>query len=131
MGVAAAEVWKVAPTIDGRGGSPGLATAFQMLTKPREDTFKSFLNIIAVEGQDIREHARLTKANLSKAILPASKGGGRFLNEQDSRQPNVVISTKIARDYPNADGTPKKSARRSASALASLTSSACSTPARS
>ena len=87
---------------------PGLATALQLLTKPPEDTFKSFLNIIAVEGQDIREHARLTKANLSKAILPASKGGGRFLNEHDSRQPNVVISTKIARDYPNADGSPKK-----------------------
>ncbi len=106
--VAAGEVWKVAPTIDGRNRGGGLSVALDMLTKSREDTFKSFLNMVAVEGQEIREHARLTKANISKAILPASNGGGRFLNEQDSRQPNVVISTMIAREYPNADGTPKK-----------------------
>jgi putative ABC transport system permease protein len=31
-----------------------------------------------------------------------------MVNESDIGQPHVVISTKIARDYPNADGSPKK-----------------------
>jgi putative ABC transport system permease protein len=31
-----------------------------------------------------------------------------MLNESDAGKPSVVISTKIARDYPNADGSPKK-----------------------
>ena len=30
-----------------------------------------------------------------------------MLNESDVGKPHVVISTKIARDYPNADGSPK------------------------
>ena len=44
----------------------------------------------------------------SRASCPRSSGGGRFLQMDDVGKPNVVISTKIARDYPNADGTPKK-----------------------
>jgi putative ABC transport system permease protein len=106
--VAAAEVWKVAPPIDGRGGGGLGALTIGALTKPREQTVSSFLNMVAVEGQDIREHARLSKASLAKAILPASRGGGRFLQPQDEGKSVVVISTKIARDHPNADGSPKK-----------------------
>jgi len=104
--VAAAEVWKVSPPIDGRGG--GLGAAIGMLTKPKEEGFRSLFNIIAVEGIDIAEHAKLTRASFAKAILPKSRGGGRFLDEGDVGKPNVAISTKIAREYPNADGTPKK-----------------------
>ena len=40
--------------------------------------------------------------------MPPEKGGGRFLTLDDVGKPNVLISTKIARDYPNSDGTPKK-----------------------
>jgi putative ABC transport system permease protein len=36
------------------------------------------------------------------------KEGGRFLNMSDVGQPNVVISARIARDHPNADGSPKR-----------------------
>ena len=43
-----------------------------------------------------------------QGLLPPEKGGGRFLQMDDVGKPNVLISTKIARDYPNADGTPKK-----------------------
>jgi len=64
--------------------------------------------MIAVEGQDIPAHARLRNATITKAVLPASEGGGRMLNETDVGRPHVVISTRIARDYPNADGSPKK-----------------------
>jgi putative ABC transport system permease protein len=105
--VVAPEVWKVSPPIDGRGGSLG-AVAIGMLTKPKDQAVKSLFNMVSIEGQDIREHMKLRSATISQSILPASKGGGRMLNESDVGKPNVVISTKIARDYPNADGSPKK-----------------------
>jgi putative ABC transport system permease protein len=105
--VVAPEVWKVSPPIDGRGGGLG-AAALGMLTRPKDQGFRSLLNMIAIEGQDIREHARLKNATISQSILPPTRGGGRMLNESDIGKPNVVISTKIAHDYPNADGSPKK-----------------------
>ena len=64
--------------------------------------------MIAVEGQDLPAHARLKNVTIDHSILPTSKGGGRMLNESDIGKPHVVISTKIAGDYPNADGSPKK-----------------------
>jgi putative ABC transport system permease protein len=107
VGVVAAEVWKIAPSVDGRGGGGLGAAAIGLLTKSKQPGIQSFLNMIAIQGQDIREHARLKNAQIGRSILPASQGGGRMLDESDIRQPHVVISTKIAHDYPNADGSPK------------------------
>ena len=106
--VVAAEVWKVAPPIDGRGAGALGAAALGMLTRPKDESFKNLLNMVAVEGQDIRAHARLKSATIAGAILPASKGGGRMLTETDAGKPHVVLSVKIARDHPNADGSPRK-----------------------
>jgi putative ABC transport system permease protein len=106
--VAAAEVWKVAPSINGRVGGGLGAAAVGLLTRSKEQGIKSFLDMVAIERQDIREHARLRNMTIAKAILPASQGGGRMLNESDIGKPHVLISTKIAHDYPNADGSPKK-----------------------
>ena len=86
MRVVAAEVWKVAPPIDGQRRRGLGAAALGMLTKPKDQGFKSLLNMIAIEGQDIREHARLKSATIARSILPASKGGGRMLNESDVGQ---------------------------------------------
>jgi len=108
VSVVAAEVWKVAPPIEGRGGGGFGAAALGMLTKSKDQTFNSLLNMVSVQGQDIRDHSRMKSSAIRRAILPASKRGGRMLNESDIGQPNVVISTRIARDYANADGTPKK-----------------------
>jgi putative ABC transport system permease protein len=105
--VAAAEVWKIAPPIEGKGGGGLGSAALGMLTKSKDQTFNSLLNMVSIEGQDIREHARLKSPTITRAILPAAKGGGRMLNESDMGKPHVVISTKIARDYANADGSPK------------------------
>src|SRR5262249_2532706 len=105
--VVAPEVWKVAPSVDGHGGGGLGAAAIGMLTKSKEQGIQSFLNMIAIQGQDIREHARLKNAMIAQSILPASQGGGRMLNESDIGKPHVVISTKIAHDHPNADGSPK------------------------
>lgn len=106
--VAAAEVWKVAPAIEGRGGGSVGSLAIGMLTRSREQSLGGFLNMVAVEGIDIVEHHKLKSMTMANSILPASKGGGRFLTPADAGKPHAVISSKIARDHPNADGTPKK-----------------------
>jgi putative ABC transport system permease protein len=105
--VIATEVWKVSPPIDGRGGG-GLGTAIGLLTKPRNQGLKDLINMIAIEGQDLPEHRKLKNATIAQAILPASKGGGRMVDESDVGKPHVAISTKIAKDYPGPDGLPKK-----------------------
>ena len=105
--VVATEVWKVSPPIDGKGGG-ALGSAIGLLTKPKDQGLKGLINMIAIEGQDIPEHLKLKHTTFAHAILPASKGGGRMLDLSDIGKPHVVISTKIARDYPSADGSPKK-----------------------
>ena len=106
--VVAAEVWKVAPPIDGRGGGGLAGAALGMVTKPKDQMVKGLLSMIEVEGQDLHAHSRLKNVTINHSILPASKGGGRMLNESDIGEPHVVISTKIAGDYPDADGSPKR-----------------------
>lgn len=103
--VVAAEVWRIAPPIEGRGGMA--ATAFGMLTRPRDQGLRNLFNAVGVEGQDIAEHQKLRTMVFKRSILPASKGGGRFLDLSDVDQKRMVISTRIARDHPNADGSPK------------------------
>ncbi len=105
--VVATEVWKTSPPIDGRGG-PGLGAAIGMFTRPRDEGLKNLVKMIAIEGQDLREHRRLKHATIAESILPASKGGGRMVDESDIGKPHVALSAKIARDYPSADGSPKK-----------------------
>jgi putative ABC transport system permease protein len=104
--VVAPEVWKIAPPIDGRGGLG--SAAIGLLIRPREEVLKSIASMNMVEGQDLPEHLKLKSALFAMSILPKERGGGRFLNLGDIGRRNVVVSTKIARDYPNADGTPKK-----------------------
>ncbi|MBV8228694.1 MAG: ABC transporter permease [Planctomycetaceae bacterium] len=104
--VVAPEIWKIAPPIDGRGGLG--SAVFGVLTRSRETGLKSMAKMILIEGQDLPEHLKLKSAVFATSILPKERGGGRFLDLRDIGQHNVVISTRIARDYPNADGTPKK-----------------------
>jgi putative ABC transport system permease protein len=103
--VAAAEVWRVAPPIDGKGGIA--AGAIGLLTRPRDQGLRNLIGAVAIEGQDIAEHRKLRSMALAEAILPPHRGGGRFLDASDVGQPHVVISQRIARDHPNADGSPK------------------------
>ena len=103
--VVAPEVWKIAPPIDGKGGLG--AAAIGLLTRPRESGMKNLAKMVVIEGQDLPEHLKLKSAVFAMSLLPKERGGGRFLDLGDIGQHNVVISTKIARDYPNADGTPK------------------------
>ena len=104
--VVAPEVWKIAPPIDGRGGLG--SAAVDLLTRPRESGLKSIARMILIEGQDLPEHLKLKGAVFASSILPKERGGGRFLGPGDIGRHNVVISTRIAGEYPNADGTAKR-----------------------
>jgi putative ABC transport system permease protein len=103
--VVAPEVWKIAPPIDGKGGLG--AAALGLLMRPREQGLKSLADTIMIEGQDLPEHLKLQSALFVMSLLPKERGGGRFLGLGDIGRKNVVISTKIAREFANADGTPK------------------------
>ena len=102
----APEVWKIAPPVNGKAVAGAVALGF--LTRSREASFKGLANMIVIEGQDIPEHLKLKSAVFSMSLLPKQRGGGRFLDLGDIGKKNIVISTKIAQDYPNADGSPKK-----------------------
>ncbi len=104
--VVAPQVWKFAPSIDGSGG-PG-ATAIGLLTRSRESTMKNLAKMVVINGQDLPENLKLKSTVFATSILPKERGGGRFLDLSDIGKHNVVISTTIARDYPNTDGTPKR-----------------------
>jgi len=103
----APEVWKICPPIEGRNLLARAATQF--LTRRGAERFSSFAETIMIEGQQLPEHLHLKSGVYEHGILPPEKGGGRFLQTSDVGKPNVLISTKIAHDYPNSDGTPKKS----------------------
>jgi putative ABC transport system permease protein len=104
--VVAPEVWRICPTLDGKNLFARAAT--QLFTKKGDQRFSSFAETILIEGQSLPEHLGLKSGVFEQGLLPPEKGGGRFLQMDDVGKPNVLISSKIARDYPNADGTPKK-----------------------
>jgi putative ABC transport system permease protein len=104
--IVAPEVWRICPTLDGR--NLFARAAAQLFTKKGDERFSSFAETIVMEGQSLPEHLHLKSGVYEQGLLPPQKGGGRFLQIDDVGKPNVLISTRIARDYPNADGTPKK-----------------------
>jgi putative ABC transport system permease protein len=104
--VVAPEVWKICPPIEGRNLLARAAT--RMLTARGPERFSSLAETVMVEGQQLPEHLHLKSSVYQQGILPRGKGGGRFLEPGDAGKPNVVISSKLAHDYPNADGTHKK-----------------------
>jgi putative ABC transport system permease protein len=104
--VVAPEVWKICPPIEGR--NLVARAAAQLLTRRGPEKLSSFAETIMIEGQQLPEHLHLKSGVYEHGLLPPEKGGGRFLTEADVGKPNVLISTKIARDYPNSDGKPKR-----------------------
>jgi putative ABC transport system permease protein len=104
--IVAPEVWRICPPIERRNL---LATAAaRMLTKRGDQRYSSFAEMIMIEGQQLPEHLHLQSGVYEQGLLPKEKGGGRFLELSDVGKPNILISLKIAREYPNNDGSPKK-----------------------
>jgi putative ABC transport system permease protein len=104
--IIAPEVWRISPPIEGRNLIAKAAA--QMLIKKGTDKMAGFAETILIEGQQLPEHLHLKSGVFQQGLLPPEKGGGRFLSLEDIGKPNVLISTKIARDYPNSDGSHKK-----------------------
>jgi putative ABC transport system permease protein len=94
--VVAPEVWGVAPNIEGSG------LVQNLLSKG----YKSIFDQPVIQGQDIEAHRHLKSAVYPRALK--QHGEGRFLGASDRGKPNIVISRKIAKDYPNAQGRPRK-----------------------
>jgi putative ABC transport system permease protein len=94
--VVAPEVWGIAPSIEGKNMIGGL------MTKGAQSLFDQPV----IQGQDIEAHRHLNSAVYPRALQ--EKGEGRFLTPADKGTANIVISRKIAKDYPKADGQPRK-----------------------
>jgi putative ABC transport system permease protein len=94
--VVAPEVWGIAPSIEGRNLLGG------MMSKGMQGLFDQPV----IQGQDIEAHRDLKSAVYPRALR--EKGEGRFLTAADAGKPNIVISRKVARDYPGPDGKPRK-----------------------
>ncbi len=104
--VVAPEVWKIAPPIEGR--SLFARSTLGLLGGAGESKVQGLFNAVVIEGQVIAEHLKLKHAVFQSRLLPQGRGGGRFLETADRGKPNIVISTKIASDYPDAQGRPRK-----------------------
>ena len=104
--VVAPQVWKIAPSIEGR--SLFARTAAEMLTRPRRQPLQSLFNLVQIEGKDVAQHARLRSDVYHSKMIASERGGGRFLNESDRGRPRIVISTKLAADFPDRKGRPRK-----------------------
>jgi putative ABC transport system permease protein len=100
--VVAPQVWKFAPPIEGRSVFARATADF--IVKSRGPRLEGLLNLAQIEGQDLAEHARLRREVYHTKMIPAGLGGGRFLDPSDRGRPNVVISSRIARDYPDSKG---------------------------
>jgi putative ABC transport system permease protein len=107
--VVAPEVWRICPPLDGRNQLATAAT--KVLTEKGATRYSSFAETVRVEGQELPWHLHLKSGVYEQALLPADKGGGRFLQLSDVGEPKLVISTKIAGDFPNRDGTPNPARR--------------------
>jgi putative ABC transport system permease protein len=94
----APEVWGIAPNIEGRG----MLVRGLMSKKGMGSVFDQPV----VSGQDIAAHMNLNSAVFPRALK--EKGEGRFLTLEDKGKPNIVISRKIAHDFPDAEGKPRK-----------------------
>ena len=104
--VVAPEVWKIAPSIEGR--SLFARSAANLLSRKNEQRVQGLLSSTVIEGQDLVEHAKLKHRVFEDHLLPRDRGGGRFLTPADRGKRNIVISTKIAQENPAADGRPRK-----------------------
>jgi len=104
--IVAPEVWKLCPPIEGRNLLARAAT--KLLTGKGDQRFSSFAETIMIEGMELPEHLHLKSGVFEQGLKKPEEGGGRFLTMDDIGKPNILISDKIAHDYPNSDGTPKK-----------------------
>lgn len=96
----AAELMKTAPEIEGRSAILNTTVGLLDPRKNQQQKMQSLFDQPLIEGQDIIAHERIKSAVFPANMLPTEEGGGRFLIPDDIGKPNIVISTKLARDFP-------------------------------
>jgi putative ABC transport system permease protein len=105
--IVAPEIWRISPPLDGRSGLA--RAALGMFTQRPEQRLQGFVSeTIMIEGQSLPEHLQIASSVFAQGLLPPEKGGGRYLTLDDRGKPRAVISTKIAKDFPDADSKPKQ-----------------------
>ncbi len=111
--VVAPEIWKVAPSVEGRSAAGRAArSVVEGVFGEKKDLntqAQSLLDLPIITGQDIVAHQDLKSAIFPRAILKGPRGG-RFLRPDDRGTFRAVLSTKIARENPILD--PKTNQRR-------------------
>lgn len=100
------EVWKISPPLEGRNSLA--RAAGRLFSRKGADRFSGIAETVLLEGVSLPEHLKLKSNVYEQGLLPPEKGGGRFLTMDDVGKTNVLISTKIAGDYPGSNGKPKK-----------------------
>ncbi len=94
------EVWGLAPPIENQGIlARTIRDAASGFRRGPASLFESPL----IQGQPVGPHARLRSAVYPNNMIAAEDGGGRFLDERDVNRNRIVISTKIAKQYPVVD----------------------------
>jgi putative ABC transport system permease protein len=101
----AAEVWKIAPAVE---DETMFVKTIKGVASGKTSMARSLLDQPIIQGQDIPSHQGLKSAVFPRAMLKGPEGG-RFLLPKDHLKNRIVISSKVAKDYPNPDtGKPRK-----------------------
>ena len=95
----APEVWRIAPSVEGRG------MLVRSLTS-KKGMVASVFDQPVISGQDIASHMNLNSAVFPRALK--EHGEGRFLTLEDRGSSNIVISRKLARDFADEKGNPRQ-----------------------
>ncbi len=106
------EIWKIAPSVEGRSAAGQVVRNIGSAILKRDPKApsmpaQSVLDQPIVVGQDPGRRGRIKSEVFPRAILKG-EAGGRYLEPQDAGANRVVISTKVAKDNPRPDGTPKQ-----------------------
>lgn len=99
----APEVWQFPPTVEGRSlAGKVFRGAIGRIGKKTDDNNSQLINSVlempVLSGQDIAKHE-----DLRSSIFPRAMKEGRFLKPGDENSNRIVISRKIARDFPNPE----------------------------
>jgi putative ABC transport system permease protein len=97
----APEVWGIAPNVEGQGM---LSRSVGGLMSNKGAS--ALWDQTVISGQDIPTHKDLKSAVFPRSIR--EHGEGRFLDDRDRGTTNIVISRKIAKNFPDADGKPRQ-----------------------
>ncbi|GIW89307.1 MAG: ABC transporter permease [Isosphaeraceae bacterium] len=108
------ELWKLAPSVEGRTpiGQVARTMAGSLLrggsSGADSNKIQGLLDQPVIVGQDPTKRAGIRSDIFVKALLPGPDGG-RYLNTGDINANRIVISRKIARDYPDPEtGQPRR-----------------------